>query len=63
MAETISIKGNTKVEKYETLIPQLQALCAGESNLTANLALTYEADDDDERAETLMTERAPIDEV
>lgn len=38
MAETLSIKGNTKAEKYETLIPQLQALCAGESNLTANLA-------------------------
>lgn len=38
MAETINISGVTKAEKYQSLIPQLKALCEGESNRIANLA-------------------------
>lgn len=38
MAEDIIIKGNTKEEKYTSLLPQLKALLEGESDETANLA-------------------------
>jgi GAF domain-containing protein len=39
MAEELFIKATaTKSEKYESLLPQLAALIAGESDLTANLA-------------------------
>jgi len=38
MAENLIISGNTKAEKYTSLFPQLNALCEGESDLTANLA-------------------------
>lgn len=38
MAENLIISGNTKAEKYTTLLPQLIALCEGEVDLTANLA-------------------------
>ena len=39
MAEELVISNSTdKREKYESLIPQIQALTSGESDLTANLA-------------------------
>jgi L-methionine (R)-S-oxide reductase len=38
MAENLYISGNTKEEKYQSLLPQLQALVEGEKDLTANLA-------------------------
>lgn len=38
MAETLSITGQTKAEKYAELLPQLNALCEGEHNRVANLA-------------------------
>lgn len=39
MAEELSIKtGVSKAETYENLIPQLEALISGETDLTANLA-------------------------
>lgn len=38
MAENLYISGNTKEEKYKSLLPQLQALVEGEKDLTANLA-------------------------
>jgi GAF domain-containing protein len=38
MAETLHIAGQTKSEKYTSLIPQLHALCEGERNRIANLA-------------------------
>ncbi|OEK05847.1 GAF domain-containing protein [Roseivirga misakiensis] len=39
MAEELIIKDSgTKAEKYETLIPQIEALVTGEPDLTANLA-------------------------
>lgn len=38
MAEDLIIKGSTKAEKYQTLIPQIKALCEGESNKVANMA-------------------------
>lgn len=38
MAETLSITGQTKAEKYAGLLPQLKALCEGENNRVANLA-------------------------
>ncbi|KAA9331838.1 GAF domain-containing protein [Adhaeribacter soli] len=44
MAETIAISPNsTKAEKYEQLLPQLEALTSGETDLTANLANTMAA--------------------
>lgn len=43
MSETLSFSGNTKVEIYEELLPQLQGLLAGEENLVANLANTSSA--------------------
>ena len=39
MAENLFIPENgTKIEKYEALLPQLEALVEGETDLTANLA-------------------------
>lgn len=38
MAEDLTIEKSDKLASYQTLIPQLKALCAGEENVTANLA-------------------------
>jgi GAF domain-containing protein len=38
MAENLNIIVGSKEKKYATLIPQLKALCEGESNRIANLA-------------------------
>jgi GAF domain-containing protein len=38
LAESLSITGITKKEKYESLLPQLAALTHGETDLVANLA-------------------------
>ncbi|QMU31244.1 GAF domain-containing protein [Adhaeribacter radiodurans] len=39
MAESVVVDQNlTKTEKYETLLPQIEALVTGESDLVANLA-------------------------
>ncbi len=38
MAESIIVSGITKKEKYESLIPQINALVEGESDLIANLS-------------------------
>ena len=38
MAENLAVTGTTKVEKYESILPQISALIACEENLIANLA-------------------------
>lgn len=38
MAENLIIKGNNKEEKYLTLIPQIEALVKGETDIIANMA-------------------------
>lgn len=38
MAEDLSITAGTKKEQYESLLPQIEALLHGESDLIANLA-------------------------
>ena len=38
MAENLVINDGSKAERYETLIPQLKALTAGESDAVANMA-------------------------
>lgn len=38
MSETITIHGTTKEEKYISLIPQLQSLVEGETDVIANIA-------------------------
>ena len=38
MAESILVSGQTKKEKYESLIPQIKALVEGESDIIANLS-------------------------
>jgi len=38
VAESLSITADTKIEKYEQLLPQIHALVQGEPNLIANLA-------------------------
>lgn len=44
MAETIAINpGSSKAEKYEQLLPQLEALTTGETDLIANLSNTMAA--------------------
>ena len=43
MAEELLIAQSTKEEKYRVLLPQVKALCTGESNLVANLANTASA--------------------
>ncbi len=43
MADDLMIITGTKKEKYETLIPQIKALVAGETDIIANLANTAAA--------------------
>jgi L-methionine (R)-S-oxide reductase len=44
MAETLAINSeSTKAEKYAQLLPQIEALTSGETDLTANLANTMAA--------------------
>jgi L-methionine (R)-S-oxide reductase len=38
MAENITIIGNSKEEKYKSLLPQIKALTEGETDLVANLS-------------------------
>ena len=38
MAESLIVSGNTKKEKYESLLPQIKALVEGEPDLVANLS-------------------------
>ncbi|MBI3520657.1 MAG: GAF domain-containing protein, partial [Bacteroidetes bacterium] len=38
MAEDLEIIGNTKEEKYQSLVPQIKALIEGETDLIANMA-------------------------
>lgn len=38
MAESVIITGNSKKEKYESLIPQIKALVEGESDAIANIS-------------------------
>lgn len=38
MAEDLQIKGNTKEEKYQSIIPQIKALVDGETDAIANMA-------------------------
>jgi L-methionine (R)-S-oxide reductase len=38
MAEDLQIKGNTKEEKYQSLLPQIKALVDGEPDAIANMA-------------------------
>ncbi len=38
MAEDLSVATGTKKEQYLSLIPQIQGLLEGETDLTANLA-------------------------
>ncbi len=38
MAEDLSINKGTKEEQYELLIPQIEGLLTGETDLTANMA-------------------------
>lgn len=38
MAETISVTGNNKKEKYQSLIPQIKALVEGEKDFIANIS-------------------------
>src|SRR5438045_1635418 len=38
MADHLQISGNTKEEKYRSLLPQVKALVLGEQDITANLA-------------------------
>ncbi|MCU0421121.1 MAG: GAF domain-containing protein [Cyclobacteriaceae bacterium] len=38
MAESLTIAAGTKEERYQSLLPQIEALIAGETDRTANLA-------------------------
>ena len=38
MSESITVSGNTKKEKYESLLPQIKALVDGETDTIANLS-------------------------
>ena len=38
MAEDLKILGDTKEEKYKSLLPQIKALVEFESDITANMA-------------------------
>ena len=38
MAEELQLIGNTKEEKYESLLPQIKAMVSGENDLIANMA-------------------------
>jgi GAF domain-containing protein len=43
MAETLTLSATTKAARYAELLPQIEALTSGESDLTANLANTAAA--------------------
>jgi GAF domain-containing protein len=43
MAETLALTATTKAARYAELLPQIEALTAGETDLTANLANTAAA--------------------
>ncbi|MDO7874858.1 GAF domain-containing protein [Hymenobacter sp. ASUV-10] len=43
MAETLALTATTKAARYVELLPQIEALTAGETDLTANLANTAAA--------------------
>lgn len=43
MAESFIVSGNTKEEKYKSLIPQIKALIEGETDVIANLANSMSA--------------------
>lgn len=36
--ESIIVSGGTKEQRYQALIPQIEALCAGENDIIANMA-------------------------
>ena len=38
MAEDLQVKGNTKDEKYQSILPQIKALIEGERDMIANMA-------------------------
>ena len=38
MSESLAVSGTTKKERYESLLPQIQALVAGEKDFIANVA-------------------------
>ena len=38
MAESLTVSGTSKKEKYESLLPQIHALVAGEPDLIANVS-------------------------
>ena len=38
MAEDLQVKGNTKEEKYQSVLPQIKALLEGEPDTVANMA-------------------------
>lgn len=38
MAEDLQLIGNTKEEKYKSLLPQIEAMVSGENDLIANMA-------------------------
>ncbi|MES2761816.1 MAG: GAF domain-containing protein [Bacteroidota bacterium] len=38
MAEDLEVKGNTKEEKYRSVLPQIKALLEGETDAVANMA-------------------------
>lgn len=38
MSENISVTGNTKAQRYESLLPQISALIQGEKDLIANVS-------------------------
>ena len=38
MAEDLEVKGNTKEEKYQSILPQIKALLEGEPDAVANMA-------------------------
>lgn len=38
MAEDLQVKGNTKEEKYQSILPQIKALIEGEPDMVANMA-------------------------
>lgn len=43
MSESLTIKGGSKEEQYQTLLPQIEALLAGETDPVANMANTTAA--------------------
>ncbi|MEW6467526.1 MAG: GAF domain-containing protein [Bacteroidota bacterium] len=43
MAESINVQGNTRKDKYESLLPQIKALTEGETDAIANLSNIFSA--------------------